>query len=330
MLVQTKELARAIGKNHKRGHYWWQPDELQKTSTALDEIIRASDDAEVELRGVMPFYYHAALSNVVIRAGKLPKLEDSKIPPVPIPTLKATHDQDERCGVSFNCVETNNFTVVNFTMQGPFFHADRLPGLTPPVVPADKGVIVAGAAPHWLAAAIVNAYKDQPWVALRRQPGTAVVCINNDEAALELGYEIPSEVIESASPMRAPLRGEVWLFENGHGVHPGVIVSLDHRNRVAGSVILVPMTSRVDRYLPSLNYLRLPAGTAGLDRDSLARCGDVLTLDKTRLRQGPLGILDQRTLDTIVTLMRRAVGDAVTFPTLDESGALLPVEPPAA
>ena len=87
-----------------------------------------------------------------------------------------------------------------------------------------------------------------------------------------------------------PLRGEIhWLdFDPSIGaemglMHPCVIVSNDVGNRVGSLVIVVAVTSNLRAALLPVGVL-LPAGTAGLPKESVAHCGHVYTVDKARLK----------------------------------------------
>ncbi len=86
-----------------------------------------------------------------------------------------------------------------------------------------------------------------------------------------------------------PLRGEVyWLdFDPAIGaemraMHPCVIVSNDVGNRVGSLVVVVAVTSNLRAASLPVGVL-LPAGTAGLPKESAAHCGHVYTVDKARL-----------------------------------------------
>ncbi len=89
--------------------------------------------------------------------------------------------------------------------------------------------------------------------------------------------------------MPYPRRGEIWLvrFKNqpqDRKARPALVVSLDVRNRLAGDVIVVPL-STMSR--PAPTHVKLPAGEGGLDRQSIAKCEQIATLDKSLLLRGP-------------------------------------------
>ena len=65
---------------------------------------------------------------------------------------------------------------------------------------------------------------------------------------------------------------------------PALVVSLDVRNRLANDVIVVPLSTTL-RSGPT--HVQLSAGQAGLERDSMAKCEQITTLDKPLLLKGP-------------------------------------------
>lgn len=84
-------------------------------------------------------------------------------------------------------------------------------------------------------------------------------------------------------------RGDVYMAgldpvtgsEQG-GFRPVVIVQNDRGNLHAPTVIAVPITASTRK--PALpTHAPIPAGEAGLWRDSIALCEQVRTLEKTRL-----------------------------------------------
>ena len=85
------------------------------------------------------------------------------------------------------------------------------------------------------------------------------------------------------------MRGEVYdvAFDPVVGSEigkrrPAVIVSNDTGNQYARTVTVVPITSAT----PRRNYpfeVPLPGGTAGLTRDSRAKCDQIRSVDKQRV-----------------------------------------------
>jgi mRNA interferase MazF len=113
----------------------------------------------------------------------------------------------------------------------------------------------------------------------------------------------------------APRRGEIWAVElpnqpaDQHTPRPSLIVSIDVRNRLAGDVIVVPLSTNL-RPLPT--HVLLPAGVGGQRKDSMAKCEQVTTLDKRLLVRGPFGGgVPEPLLAQVVRGIRRAIGEVL-------------------
>src|SRR5258708_9932322 len=90
----------------------------------------------------------------------------------------------------------------------------------------------------------------------------------------------------SSRPIR---RGDVyWLdFDPATGAemklfHPCVVVQNDVANQRSALTIVVAITGNLRVASLPIGVL-IPAGTAGLTKDSVAHCGHVYTIDQTRL-----------------------------------------------
>jgi len=112
-----------------------------------------------------------------------------------------------------------------------------------------------------------------------------------------------------------PRSGEIWSVQlpnqpaDPHTPRPALIVSIDVRNRLAGDVVVVPLSTNL-RPLPT--HVLLPAGTGGLRHDSMAKCEQITTLDKRFLTDGPFaGPVSEGLLDEVVRAIRRAVGEVL-------------------
>jgi len=90
------------------------------------------------------------------------------------------------------------------------------------------------------------------------------------------------------------------------------VISADVRNALRDHVIVVPIFSS-GRLGPT--RVALPAGTGGLDHDSVVFCDEVTTLHHAFLGNRPPGSrVPARILKDVVKAIRRAVGDVVTEP----------------
>lgn len=106
-----------------------------------------------------------------------------------------------------------------------------------------------------------------------------------------LGREVGRQGLAPMMVPQAPLRGQVfWVRLPGHPrdakVRPALVVSIDVRNRLANDVLVVPLTTTLR---PAPTHVWIPAGEGGLPQDSMAKCEQITTLDKSFLSRGPLG-----------------------------------------
>ncbi|MBI2911327.1 MAG: type II toxin-antitoxin system PemK/MazF family toxin [Chloroflexi bacterium] len=115
-----------------------------------------------------------------------------------------------------------------------------------------------------------------------------------------------------------PRRGEVWLVytpgqpDDPHQPRPALVISDDVRNRLRDDLIVVPIFSE-GRIGPS--RVPLPAGTGGIDHDSILFCEEITTIDRDFLDGGPLGEpVSESLLRRVVRAVRRALGDVVPEP----------------
>ena len=65
---------------------------------------------------------------------------------------------------------------------------------------------------------------------------------------------------------------------------PALVVSLDIRNKLAGDIIVVPLSTMM-RQAPT--HVLLTEGEGGLSKPSMAKCEQVTTIDKSLLVRGP-------------------------------------------
>jgi len=112
-----------------------------------------------------------------------------------------------------------------------------------------------------------------------------------------------------------PHRGEIWpvLLPNQpgdtHTPRPALVVSLDVRNRLAGDVVVVPLSTNLR---PLATHVLLGTGIGGLPQDSMAKCEQMTTLDKRLLGRGPLGgHVPDTVLTDVVRGIRRAIGEVL-------------------
>ncbi len=110
-----------------------------------------------------------------------------------------------------------------------------------------------------------------------------------------------------------PRRGEVYWLDfdpsTGHemsGLHPCVIVQNDVGNQYSALTIVVAITTNLRVAALPIGVL-IPAGVGGLTRDSVAHCGHLYSLDKSRLRN-KLGELPADRLTEVEQALRVSLG----------------------
>jgi mRNA interferase MazF len=115
-----------------------------------------------------------------------------------------------------------------------------------------------------------------------------------------------------------PQRGEIWLMlitlfnsEDPHLPRPALVISPNNRNRAWNSVIVVPLSTGLQNVNLKFHKL-IPAGEAGIARESYARCDLVSNLEKKYLdnEQGALGAkLADKYMWEVVRGVRASIGD---------------------
>lgn len=99
-------------------------------------------------------------------------------------------------------------------------------------------------------------------------------------------------------------RGEIWWADleprsgsEQRGRRPVIVVSHDAFNETPGwqSVIVVPLSTSARQAARGPTAVPIPAGGAGLRRESVALCHQVTTLDRAKLTER-VGILPEGSL----------------------------------
>jgi len=112
-------------------------------------------------------------------------------------------------------------------------------------------------------------------------------------------------------PEPFPQRGDIYLVKlPGHPLdrkrRPALVVSIDARNRWANDIIVVPLSTMLR---PAPTHVLVPAGEGGLHRDSMAKCEQVTTLEKSFLARGPLATkVSERVMAQVERGILRAIG----------------------
>lgn len=109
-----------------------------------------------------------------------------------------------------------------------------------------------------------------------------------------------------------PLQGQIYLIKALRNLgdtkkRPAVVVSINLRNELSQTVLVVHFTSAIDGGATPTRIL-LPAGEGGLDTDSLATCDNILAVRKAYLDQGPYGSISPRSLQRVQQGIQIAIG----------------------
>src|SRR5689334_24069139 len=82
-----------------------------------------------------------------------------------------------------------------------------------------------------------------------------------------------------------PRRGGIYLVRLDKK-RPALVISPDYRNEFASDVIVVPASTRLSKLA---THVLLKKGEAGLKSDSVLKCEQITTLNKSDFAFGPLG-----------------------------------------
>ncbi|MEG5060798.1 type II toxin-antitoxin system PemK/MazF family toxin [Microcoleus sp. A2-C5] len=88
---------------------------------------------------------------------------------------------------------------------------------------------------------------------------------------------------------------------------PVAVVSINSRNELSRTVLIVPFTSDLSGGETPTQIL-IAAGVGGLESDSLAVCEQILAVQKTYLEQGPYGEISADFLGRIQRGVQVAIG----------------------
>lgn len=109
-----------------------------------------------------------------------------------------------------------------------------------------------------------------------------------------------------------PRQGEIYLVRilnqpKDVKNRPAVVVSLDARNRLSEDVTVIPLSTTLR---PAPTHVLLHKGEGGLKHESMAKCEQITTLDKTLLIRGPFaGRLTSDRIEEIRKAVRRSLGE---------------------
>lgn len=109
-----------------------------------------------------------------------------------------------------------------------------------------------------------------------------------------------------------PRQGEVYLVRALRTIgdtkkRPVAIISIDSRNELSRTVLIVPFTSDL-RGGETPTRVLIPAGEGGLESNSLAVCEQILAVQKIYLEQGPYGQISADVLARIQRAIQVSIG----------------------
>ncbi|MBI4370372.1 MAG: type II toxin-antitoxin system PemK/MazF family toxin [Elusimicrobia bacterium] len=108
-----------------------------------------------------------------------------------------------------------------------------------------------------------------------------------------------------------PRRGEIYLARLPNQPsypknRPALVISLDARNQYGNDTLVIPIATNLR---PAPTHVLLPRGEGGLREDSMAKCEQITTLDKSFLIRGPFaGVISAAKIIDIEKAIQRAIG----------------------
>jgi len=92
-------------------------------------------------------------------------------------------------------------------------------------------------------------------------------------------------------------------------VRPGLVVSVEARNRLAGDVLVIPASTILR---PAPTHVRLKRAQGGIPKESVLKCEQITTLPKEVLSEQALGgPLPGAVMDQVERAVLRAIGLAI-------------------
>lgn len=142
---------RATGEEKEVPSFSWRAADLPALCMDVHSLRR---EAEVELQGGGPAFVYAAVAHGVHPAPFFagdPKLREGRIAIPELPLFGYGNGF-----LAFECEEREEFTLLEFSIQGGIFDEDDLPKIILPAVNPLKGVVVSGVGPVYLHAAFAR------------------------------------------------------------------------------------------------------------------------------------------------------------------------------
>ncbi|MBE9005637.1 type II toxin-antitoxin system PemK/MazF family toxin [Fortiea sp. LEGE XX443] len=90
------------------------------------------------------------------------------------------------------------------------------------------------------------------------------------------------------------------------GIRPVVVVQINRANSVSPHTIITPLTTKIRRVILQ-SHVFIPAGTGGLNQDSVILCEQIRVVDKSRIIR-VIGHLDDDYLDSLAIALSIILG----------------------
>ncbi len=313
--INDQQIAAFIEKEPSTsGKFYFLAAEMLQVKTAvrvLDQLIK-DDSYTIDIRDPnrsMPYWLVLGIAAVLA-----PKPTSLLVPnysqPVKIPNTNVP--QGVGSGpITFSVNEGENFTLVQFSCPR-YLQVDQLDTIIPPVVNPRKGVVISSNAPPWITTTVSLAYGNTArWVALTQKRGNPVIAISADRSVVvgtELDQADIAAAIQKAAEETVPKRGEIWLFEDGYGDHPGIIMSSEERNRKSLDLLIIPTTTSQAH---AHRHLAISRAETGLDEDCFAAYSNISRIGKEQvLRHAPIGYARPALMEKLVQLVNESISSA--------------------
>lgn len=303
--LTDRHLAEIIGKeipNNTR--IQWLNEDLPDLKIALRALRLIAMDDSFLVDATLPYWMYLAV--LAALAPKKVLLNTPNFGPVLIPQNTPSGIGS---GFTFKTYESEKFTLVQF-LSPRTLQPEHFSSIIPPAVNPDKGVVIASSAPYWVIGIVGLAYvKAARWLASTQRSGAAVISMSTDKSIIlgtEIDRQVLDDVIQKASKAAVPKRGEIWLFDDGYGQHPGLIISPTARNESSADVLIVPFTSSQAH---AHRHLALAASKTGLSTGSFAQYSNISRLGREQLLHGPMSRVSEDVLNEIVRHVRIAISD---------------------
>ncbi len=208
--IIVTDLASSIGKSVGQDGepITWLPADLPAIDAALKPLTTqcpTDQDGHYILVGDVPDWLAVAVVHSLNRQGVA--LNDSAaMEPVSIPKLTPSVTGSHHLTWNVH-QQADDFTLVEFSLPGETLDIAALGAIVPPIIRADRGVLLKGQGPAWLIATLALGYHDTPWVAtfqpaspLQAQPSSVpqyVVCMTHSKRVL-LGTMLSEADVQAA------------------------------------------------------------------------------------------------------------------------------------